>query len=84
MNIKQSVLAFMTVFAAALAAGALVTLLWNLVGHGEMAVDWETAFSLAIIFGIILTWTKSRKETRDEYGPSAIAALSAKQPELEN
>ena len=84
MNIKQLVIEFMTVFAAALAAGALVTLLWNLVRHDEMAVDWGTAFSLAIMFGIVLTWTKSRKETSDEYGPSAIAALSAKQPELEN
>lgn len=68
MNIKQSVIEFMTVFAVALATGALVTLLWNYIGHGEMAVDWETAFSLAIMFGIVLTWTKSRKETSDEYG----------------
>ena len=29
MNIKQSVIEFMTVFAVALATGALVTLAWN-------------------------------------------------------
>ena len=62
MNIKQLVIDFMSVFAVALATAALVTLLWNLIGHGNMAVDWETAFSLAIILGIVLAWTKSRKE----------------------
>ena len=61
MNIKQSVVEFMTVFAVALATAALVTLLWNLIGHGEIAVDWETAFSLAIMFGIVLTWMKSQE-----------------------
>ena len=62
MNIKQLVIEFMSVFAVALATAALVTLLGNLIGHGNMAVDWETAFSLAIILGIVLAWTKSRKE----------------------
>lgn len=62
MNIKQLVIDFMSVFAVALATAALVTLLWNLIGHDNMAVDWETAFSLAIILGIVLAWTKSRKE----------------------
>ena len=63
MNIKQLVVEFMTVFAVTLAAAALVTLGWNLVGHGEMVVEWETAFTLAIIFGIVLAWTKSRQES---------------------
>lgn len=62
MNIKQLVIEFMTVSAVALAAAALVTFGWNLAGHGEMAVDWKTAFSLAIVFGIVLAWTKSQKE----------------------
>ena len=61
MNIKQLAIEFMSVFAVALATAALVTFLWNLIGHGEMAADWETAFSLAIILGIVMTWTKSRK-----------------------
>jgi hypothetical protein len=43
---------------------AVVTFLWNVIGHGESTVDWETSFRLAIIFGIILTWAKSR-ETRE-------------------
>jgi hypothetical protein len=40
---------------------AIVTFLWNIIGHGASAVDWETSFRFAIIFGIILTWVKSRE-----------------------
>jgi hypothetical protein len=49
------------VFAVALATVALVTFLWNLIGHGESTIDWGTSFRLAIIFGIILTWVKPRQ-----------------------
>lgn len=61
MNIKQLVVEFATVFAVTLVTTALVTFLWNLIGHGESAVDWETSFRFATIFGIILTWVKSRE-----------------------
>ncbi|NTW43343.1 MAG: hypothetical protein HGB14_02670 [Anaerolineaceae bacterium] len=64
MNIKKLGVEFGTVFAVALVTTAIVTLLWNLIGHGKSAVDWETSFRLAVIFGIILTWAKSR-ETRE-------------------
>jgi hypothetical protein len=63
MSIKKLVVEFGTVFAVVLVTVALVTFLWNLIGHGESTVDWETSFRFAIIFGIILTWVKSR-ETR--------------------
>ena len=33
---------------------ALVTFLWNLLRHDLSAVDWDTAFVLAITFGIVL------------------------------
>jgi hypothetical protein len=49
------------VFAVTLVIVALVTFLWNIIGHAESAVDWETTFRFAIIFGIILTWIKSRE-----------------------
>lgn len=39
---------------------AIVTFLWNLIGHGVSTVDWETSFRLAIMFGVVLTWAKSR------------------------
>ena len=65
MNIKKLVVEFGTVFAVTLVTTALVTFLWNLIGHGASAVDWETPFRFAIIFGIILTWLKSR-ETKEK------------------
>ena len=65
MNGKTLVVEFGTVFAVTLVTAALVTFLWNVVGHGTGVIDWETSFRLAIIFGIILTWVKSR-ETREK------------------
>ena len=56
MNIKKLVVEFGTLFAVTLVTVAIVTFLWNIIGHGASAVDWETSFRFAIIFGIILTW----------------------------
>ena len=64
MNSKKLVIEFGTVFAVTLVTAALVTFLWNVVGHGTGIIDWESSFRFAIIFGIILTWAKSR-ETRE-------------------
>jgi hypothetical protein len=61
MYIKKLVVEFGTVFAVALVTVAFVTFLWNLIGHGVSTIDWETSFRFAIIFGIILTWAKSRE-----------------------
>lgn len=65
MNIKKLAVEFAIVFSVALVTVTLVTFLWNLIGHGESAVDWETSFRFAVIFGIILTWVKSR-ETKEK------------------
>ncbi len=65
MNIKKLVVEFITVFAVTLVTVALVTFLWNLIGHGQSIIDWETSFRFAIIFGILLTWVKSR-ENKDK------------------
>jgi hypothetical protein len=61
LNIKKLVIEFGTVFAIALVAVALVTLLWNFIAHGESSVDWQTSFSFAITFGIILIWARLRE-----------------------
>ena len=61
MNIKRLAVEFITVFAVALVTTAIVTFLWNLIGHGESVIDWETSFRFAILFGIILTWVKARE-----------------------
>jgi hypothetical protein len=65
MNIKILVVEFVTVFVVALVITAIVTFLWNIIGHGASTIDWETSFRFAIIFGIILTWVKSR-ETKEK------------------
>ncbi len=61
MSIKNLVVEFVTVFGVALVTTAIVTFLWNIIGHGESTIDWETSFRFAIIFSIILTWVKSRE-----------------------
>ena len=61
MNIKKLVIEFGTVFIVTLVTVAMVTFLWNIIGHGENTIDWETSFRFATIFAIILTWTKSRE-----------------------
>jgi hypothetical protein len=61
MNIKRLVIEFGTVFAITLMTVALVTFLWNIIGHRVSMVDWEASFRFAIIFGIIFTWIKSRE-----------------------
>ena len=61
MNIKKLVIEFVTVFAVALVTAAMVTLLWNIIVHAESTMDWETSFLFVILFGVILTWTKSRE-----------------------
>jgi len=45
---------FVTTFAVALVVAAIVTYLWNVIVHGQSAVDWEASFRLAIILGIAL------------------------------
>lgn len=61
MNIKRLAVEFVTMFAMALVTTAIVTLLWNVIGHGASAIDWGTSFRSAILFGIILTWVDSRE-----------------------
>ena len=61
MKIKKLAIEFGTVFAVSLVSAIVVTFLWNLIGHGESVVDWETSFRFAVIFGIILTWAKARE-----------------------
>ena len=61
MNIKKLVIEFIIVFAVTLVTTAIVTFLWNIIGHRVSTIDWETSFRFAIIFGIILTWGKSRE-----------------------
>lgn len=60
MTIKYLAIEFGTVFVITLISAAIVTFLWNFIGHRESTVDWETSFRIAIIFGIVMTWLKAR------------------------
>ncbi len=61
MNIKQYLFYSWTVFAGTLIVTAVVSLLWNLIGHRASAIDWETSFRFAILFGIIVPWIETRR-----------------------
>ena len=61
MNIKKSLVGFVTVFAVSLTVSAIVTLLWNFIVHGASTVDWEASFGFATLFGIILSWIGTRR-----------------------
>jgi len=54
MKIKSFLIGFVTTFAVTLVVAAIATYLWNLIAHGQSAVDWETSFRFAIILGIAL------------------------------
>lgn len=61
MNIKKLLVDFVTVLAVTLIVSVVVTLLWSLSVYGTNAVDWETSFRLAVIFGILVTWMEARR-----------------------
>jgi hypothetical protein len=61
MNIKRILVDFVAVFAVSLIVLVIITLLWNLIFHGESTIDWETSVRMAIFFGIILPWIERRR-----------------------
>ena len=61
MDFKKIIPGFIRIFAISLLVTIGVTFVWNLVFHQIAAVDWETSFRFAILLGIILPITGSRK-----------------------
>ena len=61
MDIKRLALDFVSSFLLVLVVTSVVTYLWNLAFDGAGAVEWETSFRFAIIFGIMLPWMKARE-----------------------
>jgi hypothetical protein len=59
MNLKQFFIGFITIFALTLVVTGIVSFLYSLVVHGTGVFDWELAFRLAIIFGLILPITRT-------------------------
>ncbi|MBD3235763.1 MAG: hypothetical protein GF330_03585 [Candidatus Eisenbacteria bacterium] len=50
------VFSFLLTATLSFAVTLLVTLLWNLIAHGQASFDWSQSFRMGIIFGVVLTW----------------------------
>ncbi|MBN2244951.1 MAG: hypothetical protein JW755_03810 [Candidatus Aminicenantes bacterium] len=48
------IMEFLVIFFITLVVAVIVTLLWNLIAHGNAIIDWASSFRFAIIFGIVL------------------------------
>jgi uncharacterized membrane-anchored protein len=58
---KRVLIDGLAVFAVTLTVTSIVTLLWNLIGHGASTIDWETSFRFAIVFAVIFPWMEMRR-----------------------
>ncbi len=61
MKIKRILVSFLGTATLAFVVTAGVTYLYSLIVHGLGDIDWETAFRLAIILGIVLSVTREKK-----------------------
>jgi hypothetical protein len=52
---KDSIIKFLLVLVLTFAVASAVSWLWNIVFHGNHAVDWEASARLALILALILT-----------------------------
>jgi hypothetical protein len=63
MNFKKILLSLMLSFAISLLLSAIATLLWNLIIRKAGAVvDWKTSFTLALIIGVFVPFSRSREK----------------------
>jgi hypothetical protein len=60
MNAKKFLLDVAVTVPVTFVVAAAVTYLYNLMAYGSGAVNWETAFDLAITLGIVLPLTRAR------------------------
>lgn len=61
MEFSRLFVRFLGTAALGFAVTAGVTYLYSSIAHGTGVVDWETAFRLAVILGIVLTVIGERK-----------------------
>ncbi len=61
MDLKKLSMGFITIFFITLVVSIAVTCLWSLIFHNVAAIDWETSFRFAIIFGIVFSIVESKK-----------------------
>ncbi len=66
MNIQSLFIDFVSTFLIVFVVTLIVTYLWGLIFHATGAVDWETSFRMAIIFGILFPWIDARVRKEQE------------------
>lgn len=67
MHLRDFFISFFTLFAITLVVAAMVSFFYSLVVHDTGVIDWELAFRMAIILGIVLPFTRaleSRKKAK--------------------
>ena len=64
MNAKSLLLDMAVTIPVTFVVAAIVTYLYSLIAHGSGSVNWDTAFHLAIILGIVLPLTRARIDRR--------------------
>ena len=58
------IIGFILYFIMVFVVASLVTFLFNLIIHGSGNPDWNTAFTFAIILGIIFSWMNVRQKKK--------------------
>jgi hypothetical protein len=59
---------FVPTFALTLVVFVIVSFLYGLIVHGAGRIDWGRAFAIAIVLGIVLSWTRSRDRKVNDRG----------------
>ena len=54
MKIKSFLRSFVIIFAICFVVAAAVSYLYSLIAHGVGTVDWEVAFRMGLILGIVI------------------------------
>jgi len=65
MNTKSLAAKIIVTFIVSLVVITLLTFLWNTLRYGATVVNWNTAFILAIIFGIALPLADGIKRQKE-------------------
>ncbi|UCE18001.1 MAG: hypothetical protein JSV84_14215 [Gemmatimonadota bacterium] len=63
-RIGKAIIEFLLTFVLALVVTSIVSVLWNLIVHGQGTVDWATSFRFGIVLGILLPWMNARNRKK--------------------
>lgn len=67
MKIGKVITEFIVAFILVFVVSAIVSMLWNIIAHGNTVIDWGSSLRLSIVFAGMATWiiergSKSRQE----------------------